>query len=38
MDIQVLTALALPISIMFFILGALIGCSKRLYDELSRDS
>ena len=29
MDIQVLTALALPISIMFFILGALIGWVAR---------
>ena len=31
MDIQVLTALALPISIMFFILGALIGWVARDY-------
>ena len=31
MDIQVLTALALPISIMFFILGALIGLVARDY-------
>ena len=31
MDIQVLTALALPISVMFFILGALIGWVARDY-------
>ena len=31
MDIQVLTALALPISIMFFILGGLIGWVARDY-------
>jgi len=31
MDIQVLTALALPISIMFFILGALAGWVSREY-------
>ena len=31
MDIQVLTALALPISIMFFILGTLIGWVSRDY-------
>ena len=31
MDIQVLTALALPISIMFFILGGLIGWVVRDY-------
>ena len=31
MDIQVLTALALPISIMFFLLGILIGWVARDY-------
>ena len=31
MDIQVLTALALPISIMFFLLGILIGWVSREY-------
>ena len=31
MDIQVLTALALPISIMFFLLGTLIGWVARDY-------
>ena len=31
MDIQVLTALALPISIMFFLLGGLIGWVARDY-------
>tara|TARA_Y100000768_G_scaffold314254_1_gene249101 strand:+ start:302 stop:529 length:228 start_codon:yes stop_codon:yes gene_type:complete len=31
MDIQVLTALALPISIMFFIVGVLIGWVARDY-------
>ena len=31
MDIQVLTALALPISIMFFIVGILIGWVARDY-------
>ena len=37
MDIQVLTALALPISIMFFILGALIGWVARDYMLNSRE-
>ena len=37
MDIQVLTALALPISIMFFILGGLIGWVARDYMMNYRD-
>ena len=37
MDIQVLTALALPISIMFFLLGILIGWVARDYMMIYRE-